>query len=171
MKRCWRCRKEIETYCGPHHIDGNHSNDLLINQITLCQKCHDLVQGICDKCLNQKDCHIKRFQKCWHFEDALPPIYFKSITETAKEMKKEIRQYRKTLVISINGIDTPVKCMLCNADIKDNADPGKDIICPLCTQFLSQKPRMLGEDFEDWKNRIFKAMVTEEGETPSALGF
>lgn len=75
--RCWRCRSKRMTG-AVHHINGNHNDVRSFNEIGLCPDCHDTVQGICDKCANQSKCHIKMFQTCWRFEDALPPINFRA---------------------------------------------------------------------------------------------
>jgi len=75
-KQCWKCRTRKGTISF-HHINGNHNDVRKFNLINLCSKCHDVVQGICDKCQNQRDCYGIRFCNCWRFEDALPPIYYR----------------------------------------------------------------------------------------------
>jgi len=93
---CARCDTPISRD-NIHHINGNHEDDSAYNRIGLCGKCHDLVQGICDKCTNQGECHIKKFQECWHFEDALPPIYFRMKEDPGEEgfQPKEESLYEK----------------------------------------------------------------------------
>ena len=76
MINCARCGVPI----GPddtHHINGNHEDDSAYNRIGLCGKCHDFVQGVCDKCRGQEECHKNLFLECWRFEDAILPIHFR----------------------------------------------------------------------------------------------
>lgn len=74
--KCWKCKKQINKI-NIHHVDGNHENNNFNNKVYLCKKCHDLVQGICDKCEKLKSCRMAIFKECWSFDDAFPPIYFK----------------------------------------------------------------------------------------------
>ncbi len=60
-KQCWRCRT-ITQPTEIHHIDGNHENQNPQNLLRHCQKCHDLAQGICDKCQDQKVCYVQKLQ-------------------------------------------------------------------------------------------------------------
>lgn len=80
VRECRKCRMAVTNW-GLHHINGKGNDDRLNNKIRLCPRCHDLVQGICDKCQNQSFCSYPKFNMCWRFEDALPPIYFKQKIE------------------------------------------------------------------------------------------
>jgi len=78
---CWKCRQENAktndskvNKISKHHIKGHNKGDELIS---LCQKHHDLVEGICGNCQRQPNCFESLFKQCWRFEDALPPINFK----------------------------------------------------------------------------------------------
>lgn len=98
MLHCSRCGVPI----GPdnvHHINGNHDDDSAHNKIGLCMKCHDFIQGICDKCSRQSECHVKRFRECWHFEDALPPIHFRSMNEQLLENQNENNSARSMMSV------------------------------------------------------------------------
>ncbi len=84
MKRCYKCGNTGKDVSA-HHINGNHGDNRLPNLISLCTKCHDLVQGICDKCRIQGDCFRNCFIECWMFEEALPPIHFRLRQDDAVE--------------------------------------------------------------------------------------
>jgi len=83
LSQCFRCKRRGNF--NFHHIDGNGSqlpiekqNNYPDNLITLCPSCHDIVEGICSKCFARNNCNKRKFKECWNFEDALPPIYFKT---------------------------------------------------------------------------------------------
>ena len=109
MRQCWMCRTTKDEGIGIHHTNGNHSenrNNSLWNKINLCRKCHDLVQGICDKCANQNGCYVKKLQQCWAFSDALPPIFYR---ERMKEMEGFMKDDLQTEKSSKKGIETIMK--------------------------------------------------------------
>jgi hypothetical protein len=121
MKKCWKCGKiEYKKFeVGNHHINGNDSDNSLRNLINLCPKCHDLVQGICDKCQNQPDCSIKKLQQCWGFDDALPPIHFRRRKDMDMEALTDAPSSAKTSPSGRNKAKTGIskdalgcKCML-----------------------------------------------------------
>jgi len=93
MATCFRCGKRGNFYY--HHIDGRgrrlpveEQNNNKTNLIPLCPSCHDMVEGICSKCVHQSTCNIKKFKECWRFEDALPPINFKSVEDELFEQSE-----------------------------------------------------------------------------------
>ena len=166
MKQCWRCRTTTSENMI-HHVNGNHEDEKPQNLLRLCLKCHDLVQGICDKCNQQKDCYIQKLQRCWRFEDALPPIYFRPKQESngngqgkvnAKPQKvKKINNIInltkfghqiESSMISGTYLKSPeflkhfVKCDLCGDWVKWKLSSGMErIICARCTIGLSGSPR------------------------------
>lgn len=73
---CWKCKNNDilnKKKVSKHHIQG-HLKGL---EIPLCKTHHNLIEGICGKCQDQQDCWLKKFKQCWHFEDSLPPIFFR----------------------------------------------------------------------------------------------
>jgi predicted amidophosphoribosyltransferase len=136
MKTCWRCRIRNE-YGSIHHINGNHNDDWLGNKVNLCLRCHDLVQGICDKCAIQSDCHFKHFANCWRFEDALPPIYFKP-----KDEKTSIESIDKEIMALREAREVP--CVDCGKPHLRKFDI--DLWCPKCLEKL-----IVRQDPERWK--------------------
>jgi len=101
MKQCWRCRTTMEGV-HRHHINGDHELNMPTNLINLCKKCHDLVQGICDECIAQSECHTKKFVECWRFDKALPPIHFRAKSDIIEDEPKKP-------IISVNGDKYPLK--------------------------------------------------------------
>ncbi len=166
MKNCWRCRTKIGII-NIHHIDGDFQNNVKFNQINLCAKCHNLIQGICDKCSNQANCHIKLFRECWYFEDNLPPIHFSEGSDSPPVPKKRrkfnkikhLSQKSENLNSSTISIDK-ISCLICGRDIsKERIDSTKQIICAQCVFFMVANPRKRFnnnkiESIEVWKNRI-----------------
>lgn len=146
MKQCWRCRKSGDERFefNIHHIDGDQQNDIPINKLRLCKRCHDYVQGICDNCLEQKLCYLDRFRRCWQFEDSIPPIYFKpkidwdsSMIPAMKENEMEIHRF----------------CVVCKTDfIVDNRYVSNDLWCPKCMNELvkNNDPRRW-KLLQEWK--------------------
>ena len=163
MKQCWRCRTTSEP-TGIHHIDGNHDNQKPQNLLRLCQKCHDFIQGICDKCASQKDCHIQKLQRCWMFENALPPIYFREKSNGEgydshpEPLKQEILNNIQNLVKIGHRIESSiitetyknstiflehfVKCDYCGDWIRWKLGKGMErLICANCLIRASGSPR------------------------------
>jgi len=177
MKQCWKCRKVGDNEI--HHINGNHSDNRPFNHINLCCKCHNLVQGICDKCIDQGSCHIKKLQQCWAFEDNLPPIFFRGseksegldrggkVPKQDKPMKslknREKGVGMKTSMISVVndiGLKSPVRCEICGKwfDWKFSSPTMERFICFYCVFDLVGSPRKkIGNKVEtitEWKERV-----------------
>ena len=83
MSKCALCSKKGKW--GVHHINGKGSvlpveqrDNRKTNLIVLCNLCHDKVEAVCSKCFARNNCNNRKFKECWRFEDALPPINFKS---------------------------------------------------------------------------------------------
>ena len=102
MKQCWKCRTTTSKNML-HHINGNQEDEKPQNLLRLCVKCHDLIQGICDKCLNQRDCFNQKLQRCWRLEDALPPIYFKPIS-AGEGSDSHMKEPKHTNLNDINNL-------------------------------------------------------------------
>ena len=163
MKQCWRCRTTTATI-ERHHVNGNHEDDKPQNILSLCTKCHDLVQEICDKCEDQKDCYTQKLQRCWRFEDALPPIYFKQTVKdegldshpilpkhtnpnNIKDLVK-IGHNIKSLMISETYLNSPeflkhfIKCEYCGNWVRWKMSYGMvRLICAFCTIGLTIRQR------------------------------
>ena len=151
MRQCWRCRT-TKNYVGSHHINRNHNDSRSFNKIGLCKRCHDVIQGVCDKCSNQPDCHIKRFQQCWYFDDAIPPIYYRPYTDgRVKDPKlenlnninrlSENGENDKTSMISADkGTETNRSltcrnrfCSICGSNVPSRlVEKDKEIVCANC---------------------------------------
>ena len=107
MVQCFKCNKRGNL--TQHHIDGNGThlpledqNNDPSNLITLCPSCHDIVEGVCNQCYQRDDCNRTRFMDCWRFEDAIPPLHFK----TREEIFMEKYLYEETNL---------AKCPKCNS--------------------------------------------------------
>jgi len=159
MKRCWRCRSSIRV--ALHHIKGNVEYKNPSDVISLCPKCHDLIQGICDKCADQIVCHVKKLQRCWAFDDALPPIYFLEKpfftskdplpTPCLEESTPQTSDFRANKTIH-------AYCLICQKPIFDNANEEYSIICANCVIIFYAHPRKkyaeTVESLEDWMERM-----------------
>src|SRR4030042_4922211 len=99
--KCWKCGTKIKEK-SIHHINRNPEDENLSNKISLCRKCHDLVQAICDNCMDQSNCHVRKFRMCWQFENAIPPIYF-SVASPAVRHDRDMNSHEKKSIISINS--------------------------------------------------------------------
>jgi len=160
--QCWRCRSTTHL-TGIHHINADPNDQKPQNLLRLCQKCHNLIQGICDKCKDQKDCYIQKLQRCWRFEDSLPPIEFRpkdqvegydSHPEPLKPEKvNEIHNLIKightiqssmiteTYLKSPNFLEHFVQCDLCQDWIRWKLPPKMQrLICAKCTIQLAGSP-------------------------------
>ena len=74
--KCWKCKNEElqnEEDVSLHHIRGH---DIGYEVIPLCKHHHDLVEGVCNKCIRQSECFETLFARCWQFDDTIPPVYF-----------------------------------------------------------------------------------------------
>jgi len=172
MKTCWKCRRQGSQFYSTHHINRNQEDNRLINLINLCSKCHDLVQAICDKCSNQPICHIKRFQTCWRFEDAIPPIYFcpsrdmgmipqnDTLSNNINGLVKNGKNM-KTSMISINNEianTLSLKCLICNRLERkiERVNPENEFICSKCVLWLVNHPR---RQFETKKESLIMCVA------------
>jgi len=159
MRQCWKCRKRGDEV-NIHHVNGNPEDEKPQNCLGLCKECHDLVQGICDKCIKQKYCFVQNLQRCWGFDDALPPLYFRDKTNIPPiggqgEVKTSPVSTRALVGISMVTLldESPLKCYLCGKENK-RFNPEKITICSHCTLFLISNPRMKNEGFDEWKERL-----------------
>lgn len=165
MKQCWKCRSTISD-TNIHHVNGNRKDEKPQNLLRLCPKCHDLIQGICDKCITQKDCYTQKLQRCWAFEDALPPIYFRTRIDTPvqikispkKEPTKASDEFKG--VVYVIDLEKLVPCYVCGRDVSfERINKDKDVICPYCVFLLCGNPRKIleggkKETIEQWKERL-----------------
>lgn len=150
-KTCWRCKTK-EGIINIHHINGDPTHEALWNKVNLCQKCHDFVQGICDNCLTQKDCSIKKFQVCWAFETAFPPIFYRGIKGNLSQLQegKEVsKDENLTPLKPLNNIPIiPLtyegstkekdRCSLCKKPYQWKLSRGMvEFICPSCVIILT----------------------------------
>lgn len=159
MRQCWRCRSTISEN-AIHHINGNHEDENPQNLLRLCPKCHDLVQGICDKCEGQKDCYVQKLQRCWAFEDAIPPIYFHKVSTDglSEDVKQEKRSDFKDLIKIGHNIESSmisetymktteflenfVRCDYCRDWVRWKLSPGMErLVCARCVIGLCGSPR------------------------------
>ena len=163
MKQCWKCRTTTHDHMI-HHVNGDHNDEKPQNLLRLCQKCHDLMQGICDKCEGQKDCYTQKLQRCWRFEDALPPIYFKQIVKdegldshpkppkytklnNIKNLVKfghniESSMIPETYLNSPDFLKHFVRCEFCRNWVRWKMSAGKEgLVCANCTIGLTMEPR------------------------------
>jgi hypothetical protein len=159
MKQCWRCRTTISEI-SVHHIDGNPENEKPQNLLRLCKKCHDFIQGICDNCKDQKFCYVQKLQRCWAFEDSLPPIYFRpkdkdewSDSHPQQPKHKKVNNIKGLVkighkldssMISETYLNSPeflenfVKCDICGEWIRWRLSKGMArLICANCVQDLT----------------------------------
>ena len=97
--QCFKCKKR--NINNIHHIDGNgtqlseeQQNNSNKNLITLCSDCHDIVEGICNQCFVREYCYDKKFKECWAFEDALPPIHFKTKKDIIIELQDSEESFK-----------------------------------------------------------------------------
>lgn len=114
MSICWKCKIKIKEF-QIHHVDGNHENDNFNNKVYLCNKCHDLIQGICNNCKKQQECYAAYFNICWEDVSKPPPVYFE-----IKPTKRTITCKSSILIkdgilsfICINGMIRGVKKYPC----------------------------------------------------------
>jgi len=154
-KRCWRCRTNEDVEI--HHINGHHSDNCLTNHVNLCNKCHNLIQGICDKCSFESECHIKKLQRCWGFDDALPPIYFRDKqNEVPIEGQGDDNMRHKPTTAPIKP--NHGQCFLCGVNIPDPCRDDKDVICSKCVLFMVANPRIRSEgkieSLQEWAERL-----------------